>query len=349
MSAATAKPVPIPTATKWTKEKAEKALKDGKYMKLESKSNDLFLSGAAKKWATDPLFAYIPQFRIAGHLETDNGAKAPLYTFLTEVIKLTQMEAVSVLRDGTYNVSSVAGDDAKAPYNVEEFHGKLAPQFKAELAAVAQMRSNKPAPKKGPSFTLADINKLGALVKEAGTAVTIEKKAKAAKKPSSGASSSTGRSKPLFDRVLKLNQGKVFDVSSYDAKGSSGAKSINLPKGPNSKKILVAIHLVDPATKVAVVKNLVSNDAESLKHALEQIYHDDPASVQKYLATWAAANKPTVAPVTNGVSMTVPVVGVKGVAASPQAVVMPPSSYVPSNGVKSPVMSMASAYGIPKM
>ena len=195
-------------------------------------------------------------------------------------------------------------------------------------------------------FTLDQISSLAKTVKDANE-TTVEKKTRVPKK-ATGASSTSGGTKPLFDRLLKLSTEKVFDVSAVESKGPSGAKSIDLPKGTNSKKTLIAIRLVDPTNKTPVVKNLVSNNPASLKIALDLIFPGEAGSVDEYLNTWSASVKPAApaATVVSGSSSSVaPIANGKGLALSPNSIVTMPALH---NGVTSPVMSMSQMYTIAK-
>ena len=313
----------VPAQPKWTKEKAAKAAAEGKYMKIEGKSNnELLLSGAVKMWAKQHEYAYVFTYRIAGPLVVRNAAgqeTMPLFFYLKEHVKLTDAEAAQAIQGQSYTFQSVVGT-APAPYNLDQLNGPLAANFRAELQQLQALKQAKPSVKKGPTFSLAQINDLAKNCKESN-GVTVEKKARA-KKAESGSSSSaapaTGRTKPMLERVLKLGDEKVFDVSGFASKGSSGCKPINTPKGPNSKKYSVDLRITDPATKVPVKKTVVSNDEGSLRLVLDLIFPGDAASVTAYVAAWnqakgtavaAATVKPAVStvpvpvlPVANGVS-----------------------------------------------
>lgn len=336
MSKAEVKQAPL--FAKWTQEKADKAAKEGKYMKLENKSNELLLSGATKRWTADPSFAYIPRYRIAGDLElldkVTGKQSTPLYSYLTEQIKVDAATAAEVLYKGCYTVHSVVGSGVVS--DPDTYNGELVSQFRAELELQSQLKTSKPVAKKAPAYSLEQINALAKTVKEADN-VTVEKKAKVAKKPSGA---SNGRVKPLLDRLLKLSDNKVFDVSAVEEKGSTGAKSIDLPKGQNSKKVLVAVRLINPETKQAVVKNIVSNKLNSLKLALESMFPGDSMTVSSYLNQWALASKVTPAPVT------APIQVKTGISSPNSMVTMPPvANGVPVPQIRSPIMTMNQMLG----
>ena len=92
------------------------------------------------------------------------------------------------------------------------------------------------------------------------------------------------------------------------------AKPIAVPKSANSSKYMVNLQLFDAESKQNVSKGVVSNNPESLKIALEQIYPGETNTINSYLTAWqnakaqASANK--TAPVTNvnGVVSIVPAV-----------------------------------------
>jgi hypothetical protein len=341
------------TQSKWTKEKRDKALADGKYMKLDNKSSGLLLSGSIKKWSTDRLFGYVPELRIAGLLSdptaTTPQGQSPLYYYLLNVVGLTQEQAYSVITNGTYFADSVIGKDF-ASDNVEEFKGPLAAQYRAELDSLSANRAAKPSTKRTTTYSLNEICNIAKSVKDGTAVAAAPVKAKSKAKATNGAPA-VSRTKPLIQRVLALNPNKVMDVSLYDEK-SNNAKSINMPSGANTKKVAVSVEITDPVSKSVVVKTLVSSRADTMQRALLEIFPEDATKVSRYLNIWASSGKQaaTAAPVQNGLSGVSQIpqltqMPASRVVTSPQVVTMPQSTFNPAAGVKSPVMSMNQLFG----
>jgi hypothetical protein len=355
---------PVSTSSKWTKEKAEKAAASGKYMKLENKSNDLLLSGAMKKWAADPTFAYLPDYRIAGALvsvdKTTGVQSHPLYGYMSEqikpdgVTKLDQNTIVQILSSRAYTIDSVVGS-SKNLSEPETFNGPLAVEFRAELARQAAIHVSKPVVKKAPTFTLEQIANLAKSMKESKESTVVEKKPKQKKEGTATATGvTTSRTKSITDRLLKQSAGKAFDVSVLSTKGLSSCKSINLPKGPHSKKVLISVKLIDPASNLPLTKNIVSDNLDSLTLALHQIYPGDASSIGIYQANWNTTKASMLAAVpVAAAAATTAKVGVVTVTTPTFVTMAPMANGVPNfsnvnglaNGVKSPVQTMSSLLG----
>ena len=292
----------------WSKEKHAKAEAKCNYIKID-KPGQLLLTGALKMWITHPNFIYVPSLRIAGESEVTNpdGSQShPVFTFLTSVLNLPQAEAVNDM-GGAYSLESVVGN-AKAPYQLEEINGPLAGQFKAELEKCATVK--KTVVKKVNTVTLADINKLGKQIKDS-LIVTVPKKSLAPKAPKAQGTGGSHK-KPLIGRVIALSADKVMDVSGLGV--NKPAKPIAVPKSTNSSKYIVNLQLYDAESKQNISKGVVSNNPESLKIALEQIYPGETNTVNTYLTSWqnakasASVAKTATGPTVSGVVSIVPAV-----------------------------------------
>jgi hypothetical protein len=311
------------TVSPWTEAKRAKAEAESKYMKID-KPGYLLLTGALKKWKESPNFIYLPHLRIAGESEvpSSNGVVSyPIFTYLTNNLKLTPEKAGEFIGNA-YSVDSVVGD-AKAPYDEDKLTGKLAPQFRAELEK--QKLTKKTTTKKVNTITLADINNWGTEIKNA---------VKVPKKPATQKTSKTGGSHkvPLTKRLIKLAADKVLDVSGLGM--NKPAKSISVPKSATTTKYGVNLQLYDEDSKQNVSRGVYSNNPESLKIALEQIYPGEASTINTYLTSWQTtkANATTVKPTVSGnvtiAPIPAPVVTTVGVTTIPAPVF--------GNGIASP-------------
>jgi hypothetical protein len=310
-----------PTASPWTEAKRAKAEAESKYMKID-KPGQLLLTGALKMWKESPNFIYLPSLRIAGESEVQDASGTTLYPVfnnLTNVLKLSPEQAGKYINEA-YSVESVVGD-AKAPYELDKVNGRLASQFKAELEK--RETTKKSVVKKVNTISINDINAIGKSIKDA---TVVPKKSVAPKTTKSGGSHKV----PLIKKMLKLSAEKVLDVSGLGL--NKGTKNISPPKSANNTKYCVNVQLYDEENKQNVSKGLCSNNPESLKIALEQLYPGEANTVNTYLTSWqtikAKAGIPKV--VTGPVIPTVPVVTTVVNGAIPVPVF--------GNGIASPVV-----------
>ena len=347
---------PVSKFFNWTPAKAESAAKEGKYMKIEKKSGDLILSGALKKWKSDNSFVYVPQFRVAGSLQTvnpDGTTSFPIYEFLIEVIKLSESDSRKVIQEANYSIMTVCGQiENVSDISTENLKGSLAEAFKSELASLEALKKSKPVPKKEPTFTLDQITALGKEMKESKDKLTVQKTRSKPAESGSSNSNSTRKQTPL-KRLLKAGDDKYLDVSNFSTKGTDGVKLTVMPKSGNTKKAPFTVKINDPETGNIVHKMIGSNSLESLKMFLETIYSDSNV-VNAYLNMWTTTkntvvNTKPVASVVSGSSVASNVITVPGVpvVAVPSGVsvvqvpqIVPASSLAVATSVISPVMTM---------
>lgn len=259
----------------WTQEKQDAATKGRYYIKLGDKRGQLLLSGAAKKWQTDPSFAYVPSLRVAGTPE---------------------------------DIERVLGEDAREhlrqAYTGASAAGAMKSQYESELADLKSggRKGGKKAASRAPTLS---ISRYAAMVDEAtvkGAAPRSPSKSpkrsgspkRAGKSPKRGGKSPkragkspkrAGKSpkragrksaaspgakrgaRPLAEKLAKLAEGKVMDVSALRADGS-GAKTTKAPTD-RSKKIL------------ATGYPIVSDNKTGINAAARQL--EDPALVEAWV------------------------------------------------------------------
>lgn len=320
-----------PAVPVWTEAKRAKAETEFKYIKID-KPGFLLLTGALKKWKETPSFIYLPSLRIAGESEISNAngsTSYPIFEFLKKQ-GIDDNKAGELIANA-YSLESVVGT-APAPYEEDKLNGRLVSQFKAELEK--QKQNKKSTPKKVNNITLADINTIGAAIK---TAVKLPKKASAPKNSKTGGSHKV----PYIKRLIKLPTDKVLDVSSVGV--NKPAKSIPVPKSSTNTKYGVNVQLFDDEQKQNVSRGVYSNNAESLKLVLEQLYPGETTTINTYLTSWhtAKANATTIkAPTLNGNVSVIsnPVISTTNIPAP-----------IFNNGISSPAAQQMSAmFGAPK-
>ncbi len=252
---------------RWSKEAADKALAEHKYIKIGDKAGNLLLSGAPGRWknAATAGDVYVPSLRVAGNpgvirnLFVSRGSPA----------------------------ATVDAHLARA-YTAANYQGPLAPQFAAEIAAYKQYKGQRDAVKAatgGPKVTLGDLEYL---VKNLGTASTVARTTAAgtARPVSPGR---TTRVQALSKRLADATKnGKVIDVSKVDRVKGTGAKTSKRPGG-NSKKIGV------PGLAI------VSSDAGNFDWAMDQLGPD----YQRFKALYRQAlqTKTAIAPAAAGFAL----------------------------------------------
>ena len=247
--------------------------------------------------------------------------------------KSSKNEAITHMT-GAYSVDSVVGD-AKAPYSENELKGPLAPQFLAELKHLKE--NKKVVVKKVNTLPLSEIINLGNQIKN-NLAVTAPKKTAQPKVPKAGGS----HKQPLIKRLLKLLPDKGLEVSGIGLSPPKGAKSISIPKSANTNKFCVYVQLFDPESKQNVSKGLISNNPESLKMALEQLYPGETTTINTYLTSWQTAKtNASTAKSTNNVTISATNTITTGI---------PTVAPVFANGIASPpAQSMSAMFsGVPK-
>jgi len=201
-----------PKVPVWTQEKADKAAREGKYVRVGAYIGDggaIKLSGAPKFWggagdrAPLPDLVYVPEARAVG-------SRADLTAGLPTSFK-------TAISNGYTMSNTMSGNNAR---------------YNNEISASAPSKSAAKKPR-DDAATLSALSSAAAGSEAAadaalGNAKQSKKEPGAAKAPRAKAPSH------LLERLQKLAAGKVLDVSGMTAEGTK-VNAINAP-GPKSKK-----------------------------------------------------------------------------------------------------------------
>lgn len=242
-------------AQPWSEEKQAAAEKGRFYIKLGDKRGTLLLSGAAKKWQSDPSFVYVPSLRVAGtpadiervfvgigipagdvrqHIAsgyTAASAAGPLAGgYQAELDQLAASKKTAAKRSPQVGPMSSISEVARLIDSATVVGGPV----KAKKSPKAK-KAKKSAAKKSPKAKKSAAKKSPKAKKSAAKKSPKAKKS-AAKSPKASPKGKRG-ARDLGDKIAALSAGKVMDVSKLHVDGS-GAKTINMP-GDKSKKVQV--------------------------------------------------------------------------------------------------------------
>ena len=244
-------------AKPWTEEKKKAALAARNYIKIGDKRGQLLLSGAAKRWETDPTFVYVPSLRVAGtpqDIERILGADARAHVaqgYTAASVQGAQRAAYEAeLADLAANRTKAAKKAVAADTGVSiARYAALVDEATVEGGAARSPRGRSPRAKSAsPKAKKAGRKSASPKAKKAGRKSASPKrkagrksaspKAKKAGRKSAGSPKGKRGARPLATKIADLSEGKVMDVSKLRVDGS-GAKSIKIPTSARSTKVQV--------------------------------------------------------------------------------------------------------------
>lgn len=299
--AATQPPFPtinvVPAGYRWSAEAAKKAGDKGAFLRVGGTSvSRRFLSGAKRSWTSakpeENQTVFHTGFRITGTPEA-------IRTALTYAgIPADQIQAVLA--------SAITRDN---------FNTTMAAEVAKELAAHNAAKQAKPV---AEGYEWAQILWFGQNIKSA----VISTKAGETK----GAVASPGRAgagESLSDKVKKLAQGKVLDVSNMDINTGKGVRTVNAPKTDRSGKFGTG--------RIPIISNDINKYVRALQLAYgadaEATYAGDIGVVRQALANVGAVA--AAAPGTPAVPRPVSPARVAGQTLAPAPVFAPVGTAVP--------------------
>ena len=244
-------------AKPWTEEKQKAAQAARNYIKLGDKRGQLLLSGAAKRWETDPNFVYVPSLRVAGtpqDIERILGADSRAHIaqgYTAASVQGAQRAAYEAeLADLAANRTKGAKKAVAAADNGVSIarYAALVDEATVEGAARSPRGRSPRAKSASPKAKKAGRKSASPKAKKAGRKSASPKrkagrksaspKAKKAGRKSAGSPKGKRGARPLADKIAALSAGKVMDVSKLRVDGS-GAKAIKVPTSARSSKVQV--------------------------------------------------------------------------------------------------------------